>query len=89
LCERFQKNKGDDENNKETEKRGEEKRFFERISQISLNEEEENEEEDEREYQFPLKPEVHSFSSWNRYPTPRMVSMSSPEGPSFSLRRRI
>jgi hypothetical protein len=50
LGEKSQENKGDDANNEETEKRGEEKRFFERISQISLNEEKENEEEDEGKY---------------------------------------
>jgi hypothetical protein len=89
LGERFQKKKGHYGKDEETDKGGEEKRFFKRIDQVSLNAEKENEEGDEREHQFPLKPEVHSFSSWNRYPTPRMVSMAFPKGPTFSLKRRI
>jgi hypothetical protein len=50
LGEKSQKNKGDDASHEETEKRGEKKRFFERIDQVSLNEEKENEEEDEGKY---------------------------------------
>jgi hypothetical protein len=50
LGEKSQKNKGNDTSNEETEKGGEEKRFFKRIDQVSLNEEKENEEEDGGEY---------------------------------------
>jgi hypothetical protein len=50
LRKKSQKNKGGDASDEETGKGGEGERFFERIDQVSLNEEKENEEEDEGEY---------------------------------------